>query len=153
MNESDQLVTFLLDEQRYALNLAVIEKAVRIAEITPLPSAPEIVMGVVNVQGRVLPVINIRRRFHLPEREIQLSDQLIIARTAKRTVALLADGVSGVIDYPEGDALTTAEEILPEIAYVKGVVRLDGQLIFIYDLDQCLSLEEEDMLDEAMERA
>jgi purine-binding chemotaxis protein CheW len=153
MNESDRLVTFLLDEQRYALNLAVIEKAVRIAEITPLPSAPEIVMGVVNVQGRVLPVINIRRRFHLPEREIQLSDQLIIARTAKRTVALLADGVSGVIDHPERDTLTTAEEILPEIAYVKGVVRLDGQLIFIYDLDQCLSLEEEDMLDEAMERA
>ena len=142
----------MLDEQRYALNLAVTERAVRIVEITPLPAAPEVVMGVVNVQGRVLPVINIRKRFQLPQREIRLSDQLIIARTAKRPVALLADAVSGVIECPENDTLTAAEKILPEMPYVKGVARLDSELIFIYDLDQCLSLEEENTLDDAMER-
>jgi len=152
MNSSNQLVTFMLDEQRYALNLAVTERAVRIVEITPLPAAPEVVMGVVNVQGRVLPVINIRKRFQLPQREIRLSDQLIIARTAKRPVALLADAVSGVIECPENDTLTAAEKILPEMPYVKGVARLDSELIFIYDLDQCLSLEEENTLDDAMER-
>jgi hypothetical protein len=78
------IVVFNLDEQQYALHLAAVERIVRVAEITPVPKAPAIVLGVINVQGQVIPVINIRKRFRLPDREMSLSDHLIIARTAKR---------------------------------------------------------------------
>lgn len=84
MNNLNQLVVFTLDEQRYALHLAAVERIVRVVEVTPLPKSPEIVLGVVNVQGRIIPVVNIRKRFRLPEREIALSNQLIIASRSRR---------------------------------------------------------------------
>ena len=90
MNKSNQLVVFLLNEQRYALYLPVVERVVSAVEVTPLPKAPDIVLGVINMQGKVIPVVNIRRRFGLPERQIDLSDQFIIANTTKRPVVLVA---------------------------------------------------------------
>lgn len=148
-NKSHQLVVFTLNEQRCALHLSTVERAFRIVEITPLPKAPEIVLGVVNVHGRVIPVVNIRRRFGLPDREMRLTDQLIIARTPKRVIAPLVDSVIGVAEYPEEEVIK-AEKILPGLEYVEGVVKLEDGLILIHDLDKLLSLDEEKSLDEVM---
>jgi purine-binding chemotaxis protein CheW len=63
VDKLNQLVVFAFDEQRYALHLSAVERIVRMVEITPLPKAPEIVLGVVNVQGRIVPIVNIRKRF------------------------------------------------------------------------------------------
>ena len=152
MDELKQLLVFFLDNQRYALNLAVAERVFPAAEITPVPKAPDIVMGVINVQGQVVPVINTRKRFSLPDREINVSDHLIIAHTSRRTVALMADAVLGVVECSTHDVIT-AEEILTQLEYVEGVVKLKDQLILIHDLDKCLSLEEERMLGDAIEKA
>ncbi|MCJ7565171.1 MAG: chemotaxis protein CheW [Candidatus Aminicenantes bacterium] len=149
MNMSNQLVVFALDEQRYALHLSAVERIVRVAEVTPLPKAPEIVLGVINVQGQIIPVADIRRRFRLPEREIDLSDHLIIAHTPNRTVALVVDEVTGVIESPE-QKLIPAKEILPGTDYVEGVMKLEDGLILIHDLATFLSLEEENTLDLAL---
>ena len=143
------LVVFTLDEQRYALPLAAVDRVVQAVEIVPLPKAPQIVLGVVNVQGQILPVVNLRRRFRLPERELRLSDHCLIAHTTKRTVALVVDEVSGVLE-PGDQAMTAAEQILPDLAYVVGVVKLADGMVLIHDLDSFLSLEEEQTLDEAM---
>lgn len=150
MKNSRQLVVFTLDEQRYALYLSAVEKVVRVVEITPLPKAPEIVPGVVNVYGRVIPVMNIRKRFRLPEREITLSDRLLIAQTRIRATALIVDDVSGVFECPEQEIIA-AGKILPGIEYIEGVVKLKDGMLFIHDLDRFLSLEEENMLDNALE--
>ena len=143
------IVVFNLDEQQYALHLAAVERIVRVAEITPVPQAPAIVLGVINVQGQVIPVINIRKRFHLPDREMSLSDHLIIARTAKRAAALVADAVVSVVERWE-EELTAADQILPGLEYVEGVVKLEDGLILIHNLDTFLSLEEEKTLEQAM---
>ena len=150
MKESDSLLVLLLGDQRYALPLPAIDRVVRMVAITPLPKAPDIVLGVVNVQGRVIPVINMRRRFHLPEREITLTDQLVVAHTARRPVALVADAVLDVIAYPAQSLIATGE-VLPNIEYVEGVIKLADGLIFIHDLDKFLSLEEEKFLAHALE--
>jgi purine-binding chemotaxis protein CheW len=147
--ESLQLVVFTLDEQRYALHLPTVERAIHMIEITPLPSAPEIVIGVVNIQGTVVPVLNIRKRFRLPEREPDLSDQLIIAHTAKRTVALVVDTVHDVIALPAGEPVAP-ESIMPKLEHVAGVVKLDDGMVFIHDLEVFLSLEEEKKLEAAI---
>ena len=143
------IIVFNLDEQRYALRLSAVERIVRIVEITPLPKAPEIVLGVVNVQGQVIPVVNIRKRFCLPDREISLSDHLIIARTTKRVVVLVADTVLGVVERWE-EEVTAADKILPDLEYVESVVKLENGLIFIHNLDTFLSLEEEKILEQAI---
>jgi purine-binding chemotaxis protein CheW len=144
-----QLVVFALEDQRYALHLSAVERIVRAVEMTPLPKAPEIVIGVINVQGRIIPVFNIRRRFHLPEREIELSDQLIIANTARRTVALPVDTVDGVIERLS-EEVTPADQVLPRIEYVEGIVKLENGLVLIHDLDKFLSIDEGTKLDEAL---
>ena len=146
MPEIFQLVVFTLDEQRYALHLPSVERAIHMIEITPLPSAPGIVIGVVNVHGAVVPVLNIRKRFRLSEREPDLGDQLIIAHTAKRMVALVVDSVNDVVAFPAGE-LVAPETILPQLEHLEGVIKLDDGMIFIQDLDAFLSLEEERALD------
>jgi len=143
------IVIFSLDEPRYALPLSLVERVVRIVEITPLPKAPDIVMGVINMHGQVIPVINVRRRFRLSEREIRLEDQLIIAKTVKRMVALVADSVSGVRRLEERE-LGISKQELPYAGYIEGVVKLEEGLFLICDLDQFLSIEEEKSLNTAL---
>lgn len=150
MKESDSLLVFMLGDQRYALPLPKVDRVVRMVAITPLPKVPDIILGVVNIQGRVIPVVNMRRRFHLPERELALTDQLVVAHTARRPVALVADAVLDVIACPVQD-MVVAEHIVPGVEHVAGVVKLDDGLIFIHDLDKFLSLEEENFLAHALE--
>jgi purine-binding chemotaxis protein CheW len=147
--QSNQLVVFGLDEQRYALRLSAVEQIVRRVEITPLPQAPEIILGVVNIQGRIVPVFDIRKRFRLPERDIRLGDCLIVARTARRTVTFIADAAIGVVSGAD-EEVVAAERIFPSLEYVKGVVKLDDGLVFIHDLDTFLSVEEEQIMEHAM---
>lgn len=150
MNREGRLVVFSLDGQRYALALAAVEKVVRAVEVTSLPGAPDIVLGIINMQGRVIPLVNVRRRFRLPEKEMMLTDQIVIAHTARRPVALVVDAVTGVLECPEREAVA-ARDILPDVEYVEGVVKLEDGLILIHNLDQFLSLEEETSLDRALE--
>ncbi len=147
--QSRQYAVFTLDGQRYALHLSDVERIIRVVEMTPLPKAPDIVLGIVNVEGQIIPVVNMRKRFRLPEHELNLSDVLIIAQIPRRTVALVADDASGVIECSEQD-ITEAKKILPRMEYVKGVVKLKDGLILINDLENFLSLEEEKALDDAM---
>ncbi|HEY7986657.1 MAG TPA: chemotaxis protein CheW [Methylophilaceae bacterium] len=147
---NNQFIVFCLMSQRYALDLSTVEKAVRIVEISPLPQAPEIVLGIINFHGHIVPVINMRRRFRLPERELLLSDQLIIAHTSRRMVGLVVDEVIAAAEYP-GEVIASGAHILPGMDHVAGVVKLQDGLILINDLDKFLSIEEEASLEQAME--
>ena len=144
-----RLVPFFLDDHCYALYLDVVERVIPAVAITPLPKAPEIVLGLINIKGKIIPALNIRRRFRLPDRETELADHFIIANTSKRLVALPANSVSGVIQISDVE-ITEATDILPELEYVAGVVKLRDGLLLIHDLERFLSLEEETTLDEAL---
>lgn len=150
MRNPDSLLIFTLDDRRYALPVSSVDRVVRIVAVTLLPKAPDIVSGVINVQGRIIPVVNLRRRFGLPERELVLTDQLVVAHTARRTVALVADAVLDVIACP---VLVESAHIVPGIEYLAGVAKLDDGLILIHDLDRFLSLEEENLLSHALENS
>lgn len=149
MKQLNQLVVFSLDGQRYALYLPVVERVVRVVEITPLPKAPEIVLGVINVHGQIVPVMNLRKRFRLPERTLRLSDQIVIARTSRQAVGLVVDAVTGVIEILAKD-FVSPEKIVPRTQYVEGIIRLNDGLVLIHDLDKFLSLDEAKTLDEAI---
>jgi len=141
--ESDNsLLIFTLSGQRCALALSDVERVIRAVAIDQVPKAPAIVMGLINVRGRVVPVLNVCRLLNLPPAEISLSDQIIIARTSRRTVAILANGTVGVMDYKHDD-FTATGDLFPGIEYVKGVVKLKEGIAYIYDLNSFLSLGEE----------
>jgi purine-binding chemotaxis protein CheW len=149
MSELIFLVVFRLDEQRYALPLAAVERIVGAVEVTPLPGAPAIVLGAIDVEGRVLPVLNLRRRFFLPEREVSPVDQFLIARTPRRMVVLVIDEAHGVIER-EQSAVISSDRIVPGLEQFRGVVKLDNGLVLIHDLEKFLSLDEAHALDQAM---
>jgi purine-binding chemotaxis protein CheW len=149
ISASSLVVGLVLDGQRYALHLAQVERVIPLIEITPLPQAPEVIIGMINIQGWVVPVASIRKRLHLPERVSVLSDRIVIARTSRRRIALIVDAAIGVIEIPEPQ-IAYAGEILPRINYVEGVAKLEDGMILIYDLDRFLGAEEEQDLDSAL---
>lgn len=151
MNSPTQLVVFILGDHGFALPLSKVERIIRVVEVTHLPKAPEIVIGVINMQGRIIPVVDIRKRFRLREKEFNLNDQLMILQTSRMPVGIVVDAVSGVVECPEQKVIT-ADEILPGIEYVKGVVKIEGDIILIHDIDSFLSLEEEKTLDEVIHK-
>jgi len=146
-----KIVLFSLDEPRYALYLTAVERVVRAIEITPLPKAPEIVIGVINFHGEIIPVIDIRKRFLLPSREITLEDRFIIARTSKRLIVLVVDSVTGVYEL-EYHQVVDAEKTFPYTDYISGVAKLETNIVLINDLEKFLSLNEEKKIDEALSR-
>ena len=144
-----QWVVFGLDECRYALPLRAVDRFVRAAYVTPLPSAPPIVFGVLNIEGQVLPVFNVRRKFRLSEREIRPEDQFLIARNAQRTVVLVVDSAHGVLELAPGIPIDAAT-LLPDRGHIRGVIPLEDGLVLIHDLDLLLSPDETRTLDEAL---
>jgi purine-binding chemotaxis protein CheW len=152
MSERMQLVVFRVDEQRYALALDAVARIVRAVEVTPLPGAPHIVLGVIDVEGSVLPVLSIRRRFQVPQREIAPTDQFLIAWAAGRAVALVIDEVQGVMER-EQSAVTPSHGIAPGLEQFEGIVTLDDGLVLIHDPQKFLSLDDARALDDAMDRA
>jgi len=144
------LLIFTLDGQRYALRLASVERVVRAVAITPLPKAPEIVLGVLDLQGQVVPVINLRQRFRLPEREIRVSDQFIIARANSLSVALAVDGAESVLEQ-SAEPVIAPDDILTGTGYLEGVTRTADGLVLIHDLATLLFPEEEMLLTQALQ--
>src|SRR6266852_4862003 len=125
-----QLVAFTLGEQRYALPLTTVQRVVRMVEVTPLPKAPEIVLGVIDLQGDIIPIMSMRKRFGLPEPETSLTDQLIVADTATRSVALVVNSVIGVVEQTAAKVIET-EKIVPGAQFVEGITRLEDGILFI----------------------
>jgi purine-binding chemotaxis protein CheW len=147
--ETSKIVTFTLEEQRFAVCLSVVERIIRSVEITPLPKAPEIVLGIINVHGEIIPVIDIRKLFHLPAREINLEDQLIIARTPKRSVVLEVDSVEGVSEVAQNQVIDT-KEVFPYADYLSGITVIENNIVLINDIEKFLSLDQQQALDKAL---
>lgn len=151
MSTPAQYVIFRLEAQQYGLPLTAVARIVRAVEITPLPEAPALVAGLVNVAGRILPVFNLRRRLALADRPVDPLDQLLIAQTSRRSVVLWIDEAIGVT------ALSEAERIEPESPgrrppLVTGALKLRDGLVLIQDLEQFLGTAEQAALERALEK-
>ncbi|HZS33199.1 MAG TPA: chemotaxis protein CheW [Methylomirabilota bacterium] len=144
-----RLVAFLLDAQRCGLPLPVVERVLPMAAVSPLPGAPDVALGVINLHGRVLPVLDLRRRLGLVPRTYGTAAHLVLARTSRRSVILPVDEALGVQEVA-ADAVTGREALLPGRGYVTGIVALPDGLLFIHDLETVLSLDEEERLARAL---
>lgn len=151
-----RLVVFRLEEQRYGLPLAAVERVLPMVAVAALPKAPAVALGVINVGGRVIAVVDLRHQLGLPRREYGLTGHLLMARTHRRTLILPVDAVLGVMAVT-ADAVTSADHLLPGIGHaagighVAGIVALPDGLLFIQDLDAFLSLDEQQRLSAALE--
>jgi purine-binding chemotaxis protein CheW len=144
-----QLLVFVLDERRFCIDLSIVLRVARMVEITPLPRAPDVVLGLINVQGQVVPVVTVRKPCGLPDRPPQLHDRLILMRLPARVVALVVDEVIGIVHRGEQEVVT-AQALFPGIESVDGVVKCDDDLVLIQNIEQFFHRNDEQELTEAI---
>lgn len=147
--ENLSVVVFNVDNNKYALELPVIERVIPSVEITPLPKVPEKVSGIINYHGDVIPVINIRHMFGLKEKEIDEHDQIILAKTKRRIVGLIVDFVEGILELDNVEHKKTDQKY-PFAQYISSISIIEDELIIINDLDKFLSLDEYELIDNAI---
>ncbi len=141
MRRLEKLLVFALSGMQCALRLADVERILPAVEISPVPKAPGIVLGLINVHGIILPVLNIRPLLRLPEVETGLNDRIILTRTAGRPLAILVDEVAGLAEFSEQD-IVGPEALYPGIEYLEGVTKLKDGILYVYNLDGFLSSED-----------
>jgi purine-binding chemotaxis protein CheW len=144
-----EVLVFEIEGQRYGLPTADVRELVRAVAITPLPHAPSVIEGVVDVRGSVLPVLDMRARFGLPARPLDLSDHFVVASAGPRGVILRVDRATHLALVDEA-SVQPPHTLGPSATYVAGVARLEGGLVVIHDLTTFLSAAEAASLDEAL---
>ncbi len=140
------IIVFTIDGQRYGVDLWMVKRVVRVVEITWVPGMPDKVLGIINFEGALIPVIDTRKVLNAPAREIELSDQLVILQSPERVITLLVDGVVGATGYTGAEEVTM-ESVIPGTKIIRGILKEGEDLIFIQDFDRFLSVEEKLVLD------
>lgn len=133
-----QLVAFNLDDRLFALRLETVTRVVRMVEVTQLIHSSPTVLGVINVEGQIVPVYNTRRLLQLQDRDPEHTDQLILAQVEGRAVALVVDTVTGVLEVSNED-MVQPDQILPAMNCVEGVIPREEGMIILYRLDDMIS--------------
>jgi purine-binding chemotaxis protein CheW len=143
------VLVFELDGHRCGLPLGEVREVLRAARLLPLPSAPAVVEGVIDLRGEIMPVLDVRARFGLSRRPLDVSDHLVVARARERAVVLRVDRALELRQIPVED-VTDVRDVTPAAAHVAGVARLPDGLIVIHDLHAFLTEAESARLDAAM---
>ena len=144
------LLLFKLEEQRYALQLDAVERVIRAVAVTLVPELPPQILGLVNVAGKLVPVFSLRASLGLCDRPVGVSDQFILVRTRWFQVALVVDEVLNLSDVTSGEQVDLAEALPEGETRVAGLVKIDGDVILIYDLETLLRPEERELIRRAM---
>lgn len=147
--EATELLVFELAGLRLALELHCVREVFAAVLITPLPGAPPVVEGIIDVRGQVVPVYGIRQRFGLPAAALHPDQRIVTAWTGERLVALRCDRVDWIETAPP-DRISTAEPLLQAERRIAGVARLPGGLTLIQDLAAFLDDAERTALEQAM---
>ena len=146
-----QLVGFTLGEEDFGVDILSVQEINRVTEITKIPSTPDFVKGVINLRGNVIPVIDLRSRLGMPEKEHDKQTRIIVADVDDRTVGLVVDAVSEVIRMdanlvePPPEIIVGADD---KGRYIKGVGKLEDKLLMLLDIDSMFSKKEQEQLSE-----
>lgn len=143
----DEFLAFRLAGRRFAVASAKVERVVRAAAVTPLPQAPAVVLGVVDVAGEIVPVMDMRSRLGSPPKELQPEDLFLFARSGERRIALVVDAIDDLVRIGAAQPLTV------DTPHFRGVVRLPDGLLLIHDVDAFLDPTEKEQLDAALREA
>ncbi|CAM2746455.1 chemotaxis protein CheW [Vibrio mytili] len=140
-----QWVTFQLEEETYGINVMQVREVLRYTEIAPVPGAPDYVLGIINLRGNVVTVIDTRSRFGLMEGEVTDNTRIIVIESERQVIGILVDSVAEVVYLRSSEIDTTPSVGTDESAkFIQGVSNRDGKLLILVDLNKLLSDDEWD---------
>src|SRR5574344_2879228 len=138
-----QWVTFQLDRETYGINVMQVQEVLRYTEIAPVPGAPDYVLGIINLRGNVVTVIDTRMRFGLQPETVTESTRIVIIEAEKQVIGILVDSVAEVVDLNSSDIDPAPNVGTEESAkFIKGVSNRENELLILIDLDKLLSDDE-----------
>jgi len=142
-----QWVTFQLENETYGINVMQVQEILRYSEIAPVPGAPLYVLGIINLRGNVVTVIDTRLRFGLESCEITDETRVIVIESEKQVIGILVDSASEVV-YLKSSEIDVAPNVGNDESaqFIQGVSNRDGNLLILVDLDKLLSDDEWDEL-------
>jgi purine-binding chemotaxis protein CheW len=127
-------VIFSINDQWYAITVAAVRQIIRSVQLTPVHEGPELLQGLINMNGEIIPVINIRKQFKFADREISLSDRIIVTSSLPYAIAFIVDQIEGVVELSKSD-ITPSEAIFPKMEdYIIGTAKYNGHTALIYDI-------------------
>jgi purine-binding chemotaxis protein CheW len=140
--DTEHLATFVLDREEYGVDVRQVQEIRRVGEITAVPRAPEFVRGVINLRGKILPVLDLKRKLGLGEVALERAARIVVVRTQGRMLGLLVDGASQVLKVPVSRVEPPPDEVVERGGhYIRAVAKLDERLIILIDLERALAQE------------
>ena len=142
-----QWVTFKLETETYGINVMQVQEVLRYTEIAPVPGAPLYVLGIINLRGNVVTVIDTRSRFGLEAAEVTDNTRIVIIEAEKQVIGILVDSVAEVV-YLKASEIDVAPNVGNDESaqFIQGVSNRDGELLILVDLNKLLSDDEWDEL-------
>ena len=144
-----QLVVFVMESEEFACSINNVREVLKMIRVTPLPRSLDFVEGVINMRGEVIPVIDLRKRFGLPEAERTDESRIIIVEVEERMVGLIVDSVREVLSIPNEQIQEAPSQVAGgKTDLIKGVGKVADRMLIILDLDRILTSEEQIALDD-----
>lgn len=138
-----QWVTFQLEDETYGINVMQVREVLRYTEIAPVPGAPDYVLGIINLRGNVVTVIDTRSRFGLMQGEVSDNTRVIVIEAESQVIGIMVDSVAEVVYLKTSEIDTTPSVGTDESAkFIQGVSNRNGHLLILVDLNKLLSDEE-----------
>ena len=136
-NEIIQLVSFQIGQEEYGIDILKVQEINRIVEITKVPQAPSFSEGVINLRGKVIPVINLRKKFELDDKEWDKETRIVVCVVEGNIIGMVVDSVSEVLRIPQSAIEPTPDVVLSENSdYISSIVRLEESMLILLDLSQ-----------------
>jgi purine-binding chemotaxis protein CheW len=152
-NKILQLVSFKLGEEEFGVDILKVQEINRMMEITKMPNSPEFIEGIINLREKIIPVVDLRKRLGLSDKEPDNQTRIIVVNLANRTVGFIVDEVSEVLRI-ESDKTEPPPEMTTNINtdYITSVAKLDDNLLILLDLSKVLTAEEVNAVEQNVEQ-
>ncbi len=144
-----QLVSFVIENEEFGVDILKVQEIIRTVEITRVPKSPEFVEGVINLRGKIVPVIDLRKRFGIARKDRDNETRIVVVDLVDKVVGFLVDKVKEVIRV-EKSIIEPPPELTTSVStnYITGVAKLQDRLLILLDLDRVLSSDEQEKLSE-----
>lgn len=154
MDKELQVVGFRIGNETFGLPIAIVREIVRVPTITAVPNAPDYIEGVINLRGKIISVVDLRKRFGERDTQIGKKTRIVVVELAERSVGLLVNSASEVLRIPPAD-IEAPHDLFQdgEVDYVTGVAKLKGRLVILLDLNKVIRRSELALLPGFAERS
>jgi purine-binding chemotaxis protein CheW len=138
-----QLVSFKIGEEEFGVDILKVQEINRLVAITKVPRSPDFVEGVINLRGKVIPIIDLRKRFMMETKESDKDTRIVVVDIENQVMGMVVDAVSEVLRLPR-KTIEPAPEITTSVdsEYIKGVAKLEDRLLIFLDLSRVFSEKE-----------